>query len=73
MSSRLPKASGVPAVQHAHARARWTGRSLRVEVEGWVDGNLSVADADRIGQAVAGRVAHELPDMRSFTWTARGT
>jgi len=24
----------VPGVLHAHARARWTGRTLRVEIEG---------------------------------------
>ena len=30
-------AGSVPGVLHAHARARWTGRTLRVEIEGWVD------------------------------------
>jgi cation diffusion facilitator family transporter len=64
-------AARVPGVQHAHARARWTGRTLRVEIEGWVAADTSVADADRIGQLVADRVAGELPDVRSFTWTAR--
>jgi divalent metal cation (Fe/Co/Zn/Cd) transporter len=59
-------------VHHAHARARWTGRTLRVELEGWVDATTTVADADRIGQLVADRVAHQIPEMRSFTWTARG-
>ena len=29
-------AGSVPGVMHAHARARWTGRTLRVEIEGWV-------------------------------------
>lgn len=65
-------ASEIVEVRHAHARARWTGRTLRVEVEGWLDSDLTVADSDRIGQAVATRVAQEIPDMRSFTWTARG-
>jgi len=64
-------AGEVPGVQHAHARARWTGRTLRLEVEGWVDGHLSVVDADAIGQAVADRVCAALPDVRSFTWSAR--
>lgn len=64
-------AAAVPGVQHAHARARWTGRTLRVEVEGWVDATTSVAEADRIGQSVADELAHELADMRSFGWTAR--
>lgn len=66
-------AADVPGVGQAHARARWTGRTLRVEVEGWVDANTTVADADRLGQQVADQLAPTLPDMRSFTWTARGT
>jgi cation diffusion facilitator family transporter len=64
-------AAQVPGVQHAHVRARWTGRTLRVEVEGWVDSVMTVAEADRLGQRVADRIAAELPDIRSFTWTAR--
>jgi len=65
-------AAEVPGVRHAHARARWTGRTLRIEIEGWVDGATTVADADRIGQNVADRIGEALPDARSFTWTARG-
>ena len=65
-------ADDVPGVRHAHARARWTGRTLRVEVEGWVDADSTVADADRTGQLVAERVAARLPEVRSFSWTARG-
>ncbi|MGI8878917.1 MAG: cation diffusion facilitator family transporter [Jatrophihabitans sp.] len=65
-------ASEVPGVAHAHARARWTGRTLRVEVEGWVDAATTVSDADRIGQNVATALAGQLPEMRNFTWTARG-
>lgn len=33
----LGRPGAVPGVVHAHARACWTGRTLRVEVEGWVD------------------------------------
>jgi divalent metal cation (Fe/Co/Zn/Cd) transporter len=58
-------------VIHAHARARWTGRTLRVEVEGWVDPALTVSSADALGQQVAQAVASELPKAGSFTWTAR--
>ena len=65
-------AAQIDGVMHAHARARWTGRTLRVEVEGWVEATTTVADADRIGRLVADRVGTELPQMRSFTWTARG-
>lgn len=65
-------AARTEGVLHAHARARWTGRTLRVEVEGWVQATTTVADADRIGRLVADRLATELPEMRNFTWTARG-
>lgn len=65
-------AAEVPGVQHVHVRARTTGRSLRLDVEGWVDATTTVQDADRIGQRVADRLAAAIPDMRSFTWAARG-
>jgi hypothetical protein len=58
-------------VIHAHARARWTGRTLRVEIEGWVDPGLTVSGADALGRHVAQAVASELPETGSFTWTAR--
>ena len=65
-------AGDVPGVQHVHARGRWTGRTLRIELEGWVDGRMSVAEADRIGQAVASAVGSAVPEVRSLTWSARG-
>ena len=62
-------AAATDGVMHAHAR--WTGRTLRVEVEGWVKATTTIAEADRIGRLVANRLGTELPQMRSFTWTAR--
>jgi cation diffusion facilitator family transporter len=64
-------AGSVPGVIHAHARARWTGRTLRVEVEGWVDPGLPARDADALGRQVADAIAGQLPDASSFTWIAR--
>lgn len=64
-------AVAVPGVQHAHARARWTGRTLRLEVEGWVDAGTTLAKCESIGTAVAAAIASDLPEVRSFTWTAR--
>lgn len=64
-------ATTVPGVMHAHARARWTGRTLRVEVEGFLEPETSLAQADRIGRGVADALAKQIPDMHSFTWTAR--
>jgi divalent metal cation (Fe/Co/Zn/Cd) transporter len=64
-------AGSVPGVVHAHARARWTGRTLRVEVEGWVDPELPAREADALGRQVADAIADQLPDASSFTWIAR--
>jgi cation diffusion facilitator family transporter len=46
-------AGSVAGVVHAHARARWTGRTLRVEIEGWVDPDLPAREADALGRQVA--------------------
>lgn len=64
-------AGSVPGVAHAHARARWTGRTLRVEIEGWVDPDLTVREADALGRRVADAIAEQLPEAGSLTWTAR--
>ncbi|OBH94429.1 cation diffusion facilitator family transporter [Mycobacterium scrofulaceum] len=64
-------AAAVPGVTHAHARARWTGRTLRVEVEGFLAPDTPLAAADRIGRLVAAALAPRIPEMHNFTWTAR--
>jgi cation diffusion facilitator family transporter len=71
ITSAEAAAGSVDGVIHAHARARWTGRTLRVEIEGWVDPGLTVVQADTLGQQVAVQIAQQVPDMRSFTWTTR--
>ncbi|WP_375484216.1 cation diffusion facilitator family transporter [uncultured Mycobacterium sp.] len=64
-------ATRISGVEHAHARARWTGRTLRVEVEGFLNPDIPLALADEIGRRVAAALAPQIPEMRSFTWTAR--
>jgi cation diffusion facilitator family transporter len=64
-------AGGVPGVVHAHARARWTGRTLRVEVEGWVEPDMTARDADALGRQVAEQISQQLPEAGSLTWTTR--
>lgn len=65
-------ATTVPGVNHAHARARWTGRTLRIEVEAFLNPNITIAEADQIGHNVASALTPQIPEMRSFTWTTRG-
>jgi cation diffusion facilitator family transporter len=62
----------VPGVNQAHARARWTGRTLRIEIEAFLDPVTTLAEADQIGRHVATALTPQIPEMRSFTWTARG-
>ena len=64
-------AGSVPGVVHAHARARWTGRSLRVEIEGWVDPATTARDADVLGRQVAAAIAAQVPEAGSVTWASR--
>jgi len=64
-------AATVPGVVHAHARARWTGRTLRVEVEGFLDPGTPLSAAEDIGRRVAAALAPQLPEMQNFTWSAR--
>jgi cation diffusion facilitator family transporter len=64
-------ATTVPGVTHAHVRARWTGRTLRVEVEGFLAPETPLAAADQIGRSVANALAPQIPEMHSFTWSAR--
>jgi cation diffusion facilitator family transporter len=64
-------AGSVPRVIHAHARARWTGRTLRVEIEAWVAPELSAQDADTLGRLVADQISQQLPEAGSFTWMTR--
>jgi cation diffusion facilitator family transporter len=64
-------AGSVPGVIHAHARARWTGRTLRVEIEGWVDPGLAARDADALGRVVAREISRPLPEAGSLVWITR--
>jgi len=59
-------AGSVPGVVHVHARARRTGRTLRVEVEGWVDPDMTARQADELGRKVADAIAGKLPEAGSL-------
>lgn len=66
-------AGAVAGITHAHVRGRWTGRTLRLEVEAWVEPRLSVAAADRLGLAVADALHTAVPQTRSVTFVPRAT
>ncbi|HEY0813493.1 MAG TPA: cation diffusion facilitator family transporter [Pseudonocardia sp.] len=64
-------AATVPGVAHAHARARWTGRTLRIDVEGWVRPDMPVSAADTLGQRVADALYNAIPEARAVTFSPR--
>ncbi len=64
-------AMGIDGIRHAHARARWTGRTLRLDIEAWVDADTSAATSDALGRHAADLIAQELPEVRSLTWATR--
>ena len=61
-------AAAIDGVHHAHARARWTGRTLRITIEGWVDPHLAVRDADHLGQHAAEAVHAAVGEARVITF-----
>jgi len=61
----------VEGVHHAHVRARWAGRSLLVEVEGFVDPGTTVDEGEELGRRVEDAVCTALPEARSVTWSPR--
>jgi divalent metal cation (Fe/Co/Zn/Cd) transporter len=64
-------ALALPHVGHAHVRARWMGRSLLVEVEGFVAAGMSIAEGEAIGRQVEDAVAGAVPGCRAVLWSPR--
>jgi cation diffusion facilitator family transporter len=64
-------AGAVPGIVHAHARARWTGRTLRIEIEAWVRPDLTAREGDALGRQAADAIATQLPQAGSLSWATR--
>ncbi len=73
LSTAEQAAGTVPGVVHAHVRARWMGRSLLVEVEGFVAPRTTVEDGEAIGRAVETAIESSVPEARAVLWTPRST
>jgi cation diffusion facilitator family transporter len=59
----------VPGVDHVHVRARWLGRTLLVEVEGFLSGSILLADTETTGRSVRLSILAELPEVRAVIWS----
>jgi cation diffusion facilitator family transporter len=61
----------VPGILHSHVRARWMGRTLLFEVEGFLASETRIDDAERLGAAVESAVLASVPEARAVLWTPR--
>lgn len=61
----------LPEIRHAHVRARWMGRSLLIEIEGYLDPETSVADGEALRPAVEVAVTDAVPQARAVLWVPR--
>lgn len=59
----------VADVGHVHVRARWAGRSLIVEVEGFLPSDKQLDETERIGAHVQAAVAAAVPESRAVLWS----
>lgn len=64
-------ALAVPGVEHVHVRGRWSGRSLLLEVEGYVTGRLSVSESQALGEQVEAAVLEAVAGARAVLWSTR--
>lgn len=71
LTSSAHAAVGVEGVEHVHTRARWMGRSLLVEVEGFVAPQTTIETGEAIGLAVKCAVTAAVPQARIVLWSPR--
>lgn len=71
LTNAVAVSESIPGVSHAHARARWMGRTLVVEVEGFLSPETSLQGGEELGSAVRLAVAQAIPETRSVIWIPR--
>jgi cation diffusion facilitator family transporter len=59
----------VTNVEHVHVRARWAGRSLIIEIEGFLPGHKHLDETERIGADIQQVVASAVPESRAVLWS----
>jgi cation diffusion facilitator family transporter len=56
---------------HVHARGRWMGRSLLVELDGFVPSSTPIGAAEAAGRPVEQAVREVVPQCRAVVWSPR--
>ena len=62
----------VPAIEHAHLRGRWLGRTLLIEVEVFLPASTSLDQADAVGRSARGAILDAVPKCRAVVWSPHG-
>jgi cation diffusion facilitator family transporter len=62
-------ALSIAEVAHVHVRARWMGRSLVVDVDGFVGPSTTLERAEAIGRQVQDAVAGAVPEATAVLWS----
>ena len=71
LTTAAAAACTVSGIEHAHVRGRWMGRSLLIEVEGYVDPETTVTASDHLGRAVEDAVRVAVPKARIVHFSSR--
>ena len=58
-------------IAHAHVRGRWMGRSLIIEVEGFVPSTTTVEEAASLAPDIEEAVVGAVPESRAVLWYPR--
>src|SRR5665213_1019734 len=59
----------VDGVEHVHVRARWSGRSLLFDIEGFIPATSTLDYAEALGREVERAVATAVPESRAVLWS----
>jgi cation diffusion facilitator family transporter len=59
----------VEGIEHVHVRARWSGRSLLFDIEGFIPATSTLDYAEGLGREVERAVATAVPESRAVFWS----
>ncbi len=71
LTAAMAAVGDVHGVEHAHVRGRWMGRTLVVEIEGYVARDTTIERSDALGAQVERAVTASVPEVRVVLWSPR--
>lgn len=71
LAAATKAAESIAGVEHAHSRARWMGRSLIIEIEGFLEPRTTLAQGEALGPSIRQAVGAAIPESRAVLWIAR--